>query len=377
MASRVTRPSVVYLKPLSPFFIFIGTFPPYSFSHNKLTDTGLHNIRILIIIVVMSTLTFISIMGRFLVFDRNYIFALVDTLNALLVWIFVITVLRYTVTKKHLYEKLLQNLTFIENVSTKLDEAPEKMINRKIFIYFMGMILSELFVCCWYYIPRTSTQLKMFLVASLLHFQEEFIFVLYGACICFTTINILYVCHEKYKALHNMLWEIRCSDIYDDLSLLKQIKEIRNLYNILQNITRILNVLFVPQLLILPLIATTWCLLFCIYLKSVDVNYYGNSSEYPYATISYIAAIFIGTSKIIIKCDQIVQESKRIVTTAFHVKESLSIYSSSYSEMEAFIVKISIKPVVFTGCYFFEINRSLLYFILGNSVMYFMLLENF
>lgn len=85
----------------------------------------------------------------------------------------------------------------------------------------------------------------------------------------------------------------------------------------------------------------------------------------------------VATSTIMIICDQIVTESKKIMTTCYDLQDCISIYSKPYAELQLFTKKMSTMKVKFTASGFFEIKRSMIFSIMGSIATYFIVVEQF
>lgn len=65
------------------------------------------------------------------------------------------------------------------------------------------------------------------------------------------------------------------------------------------------------------------------------------------------------------------------MTTCYNLQDCISIYSKPYLELQKFTDKIPDCKVGFTACGFYNIDRSIMFSVIGNVATYFIVAEEF
>ncbi|XP_030749739.1 uncharacterized protein LOC115877631 [Sitophilus oryzae] len=300
-----------------------------------------------------------------------------DFLPNTLMWSHAVMRITCTYTRRKSYEELLKELAYIEKLQElKNDIQMEKAIYKKMLKYFVCLNIFLVAIWLWYYAPPNFKLSARYYWGIGLYFIQEILFYYYSVCFCFITVTVLVICHERFKVLNYMLWKIKFSKTYEDVELSINIQEINNIFKKLKNVTEGINDLFGSQFLLQSLLSFAWCLHICLYLKHASKDY-SESVDYPYVTVMFISIIMGSTLVILVMCDKIRTEAKKLMTTAYYIEDCLSIYSKPYTELQAFMKKVSSTKFEFTAAGFFTIHRHVMFSILGNVATYFILLEQF
>ncbi|XP_030752758.1 putative gustatory receptor 28a [Sitophilus oryzae] len=94
-------------------------------------------------------------------------------------------------------------------------------------------------------------------------------------------------------------------------------------------------------------------------------------------TTIYIVYTMIVQFCLMICCDKAKRSSEKLLITCLNLQEKYPSSSDEYHELSVFADKLSHRKIQFTAANFFEIQRSTLFGVIGNTTTYFIALVQF
>ncbi|KAH1007132.1 hypothetical protein HUJ04_004405 [Dendroctonus ponderosae] len=363
------------LLHLSRFFTFLGILPPYSASTRKVLTTQYHLVKVATLIAVYTALNFISLVFRQMYHQRPIVYNIVECLTNVSLWLLVVATIGYSYSRTNLFQELYDELRVI-SVKLRENKSGAEIGNRKLLHCYIKVMV--LLVITWisYYAPPGFNTDVQYLFISLMYIQQEIVFYFYCISTCFVLETLQSTCKTLYQDLNRKIWKIRSSRIFDDTELLKEIKTCADIFMRLSRVVQILSKLFAPIFSFLPMVCSSWIVHFSLYMKHWGHTYFTSLGDKIGAFI-FISILLAATSTIMIRCDQIVTESKKIMTTCYDLQDCLSIYSKPYAELQEFTKKIPSIKVEFTASGLFRVDRSIIFSVMGSVATYFIVVEQF
>ncbi|KAL1513955.1 hypothetical protein ABEB36_003292 [Hypothenemus hampei] len=366
--------TVVHLKPLLPIFSFIGVLPPINFNNNCVKLTKSYIIKVSALVLLFTIFSIASVIARTIFLEhRPTPYKIVDGITTVLLWLLVILSLIYSCIHHQLYGKLFRQLNEIHKECHGDFRIKCPMLLTRKFIF---ILICQFLIMLWYYKPPNWMWTERYWIGIICYFHEEAVFHFYATCMAFLVVSLLKISKQDLKELRFKLQELRGLQIYEERPFLNQIKSKQKTFTKLHTITRILNHLFIPTFLCIPLTCRTWLLQFFLYIIHM-INDYSTTVEYQLASFCFGLMFVMVTFLILLACDEIMQESKKLMITCYDLQDCISIYSEPYQELQRFTEKISKIKIKFSALGFFEVNKGLVFPIVGSVATYFFVIEQF
>ncbi|XP_060532253.1 uncharacterized protein LOC132705593 [Cylas formicarius] len=124
------------------------------------------------------------------------------------------------------------------------------------------------------------------------------------------------------------------------------------------------NELFGKQVLMMSLFVSSDVLNACI-------SVYLDLSLEISSTIIYLCSVLVMLFMVMLCCDLVVNESKKILVTCVNYQETIPVSSEEYCELKKLCEILELRPISFTAAKCFEINRSTVFSLMSQTLIYF------
>ncbi|KAF7286050.1 hypothetical protein GWI33_008353 [Rhynchophorus ferrugineus] len=193
-------------------------------------------------------------------------------------------------------------------------------------------------------------------------------FIYHSSIVCFLVIYITLYFNDKLVDINNVL--VQSSESTEPKMGINKTKQ---LYNQVANIVDLFNHLFGKQLLLITLVfsidvLTIWITLYQA--KKRDTATYS-------MTIMYSIYTMLVQFCLMMSCDKAKRASEKLLITCLNLQEKYPSTSEEYHELSMFIDKLNNRKISFTAANFFEIHRSTMFAVIGNTTTYFIALVQF
>ncbi|KAL1513954.1 hypothetical protein ABEB36_003291 [Hypothenemus hampei] len=172
----------------------------------------------------------------------------------------------YIFKKRNVYSNIFFSLASLENANFHTYSATplEKKLRRRSLLYFIILtaINLEMFVLfTWGFFKTGQTDYAFFIT------QQDTLLLHYVGMAYHLTLVLLSSCKFKYIELNRIAASLRCSRVYEEQQLLKNVNLLKAIFKQMNEVVEMLNKVMGGQLALMPFICSTYILEICMNLR--------------------------------------------------------------------------------------------------------------
>ncbi|XP_060521376.1 uncharacterized protein LOC132699008 [Cylas formicarius] len=362
-----SRRSITFLKPLTNYLRFFGILPDYDFETKTLTNSLIYPISscvTFVAIVFLVTVDLSAILANVAAFGIE-IFQVCEILThffgvACLFWC------RYDChVKRKVWEHFLRSMAKIESKEYLNADDTEQNFCLNPFVQFVSLNVLLL----GGYVARFAVD-DYYNDIGFLGYLPLMIFSFENMLVSFVISSLAISFKNKLERINELLQNCVGRESLE----VDEVRKAKSLYLAVNKLVDEYNNLFGKQLLFMPLL----CLCKVLTVTLV-VCFRGRLIRFASNILHILFAIFMMMMQSVLMycCDTASRESQNILATCHAIQDQFLIYSIQHEVLEDLAVKVLTRPVKFSAMNYFEINRSTMFALISNTVMYFIAFVQF